>query len=182
MANCFVLYRPRKRPIPPAAAARHKKVLQVVKEDGKILEYRAPMLVKDMLIKFPGYGFALSPEALQPLPPSYQLKAGHVYHLLPLYDPVQIASPAHNSPSVDLDSANGTKRIKVIITKHQLQELLLQKVSVEEMLSGLQKDAWDGVHSSVKRWRPLLETIPEGSEYWIASCHVRNRCLLSVKG
>ena len=164
MGNCFVLCNPENRPMPLEAAARHREVLQVEKKDGKILEYRAAMLVKDMSMKFPGCGFALSSEALQPLPPDYQLKTGHVYHLLPLYDSVRIASPAQNSPSVDLDSTNGTKRIKAIITKKQLQELLLKKVSVEEMLSGLQKSAWDGVHSALTRWRPLLETIPEGCE------------------
>lgn len=136
-----------------AARTRQKKVLQVVKEDGKILENRAATLVKDMLMEFPGYGFALSPEALQPLPPNYLLNG-----------PVQIASPAQNSPSVDIGSRNGTKRIKVIITKKKLQELLLKKVTVEEMLSGLQKDSCGGDHSSLTRWRPLLETIPEGSE------------------
>lgn len=152
--------------MPQAAAARDRRVLQVVMDDNKIYEYSSPMLVKDMLMHFPGYALTLSSDPLQPLAAAYRLETGGVYYLLPLDDhPVRIASPSLASASVDLDRRSGTtKRIKVVITRKQLKDLLLKKLSVKETLSGLPDDTWDKVHPSVTRWEPLLETIPEGSE------------------
>ncbi|KAK9275742.1 hypothetical protein L1049_023011 [Liquidambar formosana] len=106
----------------------------VVKTDGKILDYGRRMLVKDIMMN--------------------------------LSSPVRPVTPlgGSSSPSsVDSENVRGIKRIKVIITKQQLEELLSRKLSGEEMLSRVEEVAQDGV-GSLTRWRPMLETIPEGSE------------------
>ncbi|KAF8379924.1 hypothetical protein HHK36_027389 [Tetracentron sinense] len=134
-----------------------------MKTNGKILEYRSSLLVKDLLVNFSGYGVAVSKEALQHLPPNYELKIGQIYYLHPSSSSVGPVSPAGISPLADTDGTSGIKRIKIIITKKQLQELLAKQVSVEEVLAGLQKGTWDGVDSPTS-WRPTLGTILEGSE------------------
>lgn len=128
-------------------------LLRVVRTDGEsTLEYTRPMLVKDVLMNFSGYGIGLSERPLRHLPMNYELKVGHVYYLLPLS-----STPAANSPDC-------SKRMKVVITKKQLQELLSNKILVKEMLSGIQKGASCGAVSSMSRWRPVLQSIPEESE------------------
>ncbi|BFG23589.1 hypothetical protein CerSpe_098630 [Prunus speciosa] len=63
MGNCFVL-------------SKQEKVLRVVKTDGKVLEFRAPTLVTDMLMNISGSGISLSKQASELLPPNYKLKLG----------------------------------------------------------------------------------------------------------
>lgn len=149
MGNCL------RKSCAQAAVSNHLEViLRVMRSDGESLEYRMPMLVKDVLMNFSGYGIGLSERPLRQLPMNYELKVGHVYYLLPLSSP---AAPNNYSTacSIDMDTTSGTKRMKVVITKKQLQELLSNKISVEEILFGIQKGS---------RWRPVLQTIHEGSE------------------
>ncbi|KAF8412063.1 hypothetical protein HHK36_000016 [Tetracentron sinense] len=159
MGNCFALCRPNWNSSDRVATTGHHRinVLRVVKTDGKILEYRASILVKDLLVNFSGYGVSLSKEASQHLTPNYELKIGQLCYLLPSPGSVNPTGISSDCTSVRI------KRIKVIITKQQLQELLSKKASVEEMLTGLRKGIWDGVDSSPS-WRPKLKTILEESE------------------
>ncbi|KAL3524455.1 hypothetical protein ACH5RR_017289 [Cinchona calisaya] len=62
---------------------QQQEVVQVVKMDGKILELRASILVKDLLLKFPGLSVAASKKNPESLPLSYELKLGNIYYLLP---------------------------------------------------------------------------------------------------
>uniref|UniRef100_A0A7N2KVE3 Uncharacterized protein n=1 Tax=Quercus lobata TaxID=97700 RepID=A0A7N2KVE3_QUELO len=165
MGNCSALGKPKRKSIimscapkgpKPMCKCNHQEVLRVMKTDGKILEYTRPMLVKNVLMNFPGYGIGLSKRPLRQLPLNYELKVGHVYYLLPL------SRSDYSSSSLGMEGTNsGTKRIKVIITKQQLEELLSKKISVEEKLLEIQKE-------SMSRWRPVLETIPEGMDRFTA--------------
>ncbi|XP_058085164.1 uncharacterized protein LOC131232730 [Magnolia sinica] len=149
MGNCFILLRPT---IPKG----HDHILRVMKTDEKILEYRVPILVKDLLLNFDGYQIGISRKSTQYLPLDYELRLGQMYYLLPSVDDEQKSLPTDDVCS------GGSKRIKVIITKQQLQELLSKKVSLEDVLSDFQRG--DSV-DSMESWRPKLETIPEGNEY-----------------
>lgn len=144
-------------------AAKHGRVLQVVKMDGKVLEFSTPILVKDIMVNFPGSGIGLSKEASENLPPNYELKIGKIYYMLPSLSSGSSASTAEISSIADKDKANGVKRIKIVITKQQLQELLTKQISLEDFMSGLEKPTSVSVDSSTN-WKPKLESIPEGSE------------------
>lgn len=159
MGNCFVLC----KPCIGMVATKHGRALQVVKMDGKILEFSMPILVKDILVNFSGSGIGSSKEAYEHLPPNYELKIGKTYYLLPSVSAVDTTSPADISSAAETDKGNGVRRIKIVITKQQLQELLTKQVSVEEVLSGLEKRTWNTVDSSTNR-KPKLESIPEGCE------------------
>ncbi|KAM1127020.1 uncharacterized protein LOC126629727 [Malus sylvestris] len=126
MGNCLVL-------------SKEDKVLKVLKTDGKVLEFRAPTLVKDILSNFSGVGIGLSKQASEQLSPDCKLKPGKVYYMTPL------------PGSAENDSA-ATRRIKMVITKQRLQELLTKKISVQEVLS------------DSKIWKPKLKSIPEEIE------------------
>ncbi|KAK9926429.1 hypothetical protein M0R45_023661 [Rubus argutus] len=68
------------------------------------------------------------------------------------------------SHSMDMVESSCRNRIKVIITKQQLQELLCKKVSVEEVLLRIQfreAENSNGADAAATRWMPALETIPE---------------------
>ncbi|KAJ9174339.1 hypothetical protein P3X46_017372 [Hevea brasiliensis] len=147
MGNCLASCRPIKVP--------RGKVLQVVKTDGKTLEFSSPVLVKDVLVNFSGSGIGLSKEAAEHLPLDYELKLGQVYYILPSLRSVETISSAQ--------TAGGVKRIKVVITKQQLKQLLTEQVSVEELvLSRLEKTSFS--LDSPRNWKPKLESIPEGCE------------------
>ncbi|XWS38136.1 hypothetical protein CRYUN_Cryun19dG0104300 [Craigia yunnanensis] len=72
--------------------------------------------------------------------------------------------PAAISSAYLEDATNGgIKKIRLLVTKQELQELLSKRLSVEEMLAGVHREGRYEV-DFVRRWQPLLETIPEGSE------------------
>ncbi|KAL6004260.1 hypothetical protein ACLOJK_004807 [Asimina triloba] len=146
MGNCCFLLRPTQK-------TRSCHVLQITKIDGKILEYRDPVLVKDVLLNHTGHKISVSRKSTQNLPLHYQLKLGKRYYLLPLID------EQRPIPTEDVRSGS-SKRIKVIVTKQQLQELLKKKISLEDVLSMPRKNVLDGA-DSVASWRPKLETVPE---------------------
>lgn len=153
MGNCVAPCKPSKGLCITDVAGKRERVLQVVKMDGKVLEFSTPTIVKDILVNFSGTGIGLSKEASEHLPPNYELKTGKVYYMLP----ADISSTPHDD--VDI----GVKRIKIVITKQQLQDLLTKQISVEDVLLGLEKQTCDSLDSP-KNWKPKLESIPEGSE------------------
>ena len=96
------------------------------------------------------------------LPDDYELKIGKVYHVLPCLSYKQSFSPAND------ESSDGIKRIKIVITKQQLKDLLAEQISVEEVLSGMMEKKTSlcttADHHSAEYWKPNLESIPEGVE------------------
>jgi hypothetical protein len=155
MGNCVAPCNTSKEPCITDVAAKPERVLQVVKMDGKVLEFSMPTTVKDILVNFSGTGIGLSKEASEHLPPNYELKMGKVYYMLP----ADISSTPDDVEKADI----GVKRIKIVITKQQLQDLLTKQISVEDVLLGLEKRTCDSLDSP-KNWTPKLESIPEGSE------------------
>ncbi|ONI07629.1 hypothetical protein PRUPE_5G132100 [Prunus persica] len=64
--------------------------------------------------------------------------------------------------SKDMDGASCGKRVRLIITKQELQELVSKKISVDEMLLRIQREAGiSGGNNCGTRWKPVLETILE---------------------
>ncbi|XP_030549099.1 uncharacterized protein LOC115754269 [Rhodamnia argentea] len=140
------------------------KVLQIVKLDGKIAELTTPVLVKDLSTNLGGSGISLSKGDGKRLPPNHKLKLGKVYYVLPAaatIGPERVPSPVGQSEQSD----GVKKRIKMVITKQQLQQLLSKSVSVEEVLAGIEKgDRHDRGLDSPRNWRPQLDSIPEGND------------------
>lgn len=125
---------------------RNRKVLKVVKVDGKVIEFTSPVAVKE----FEGFGVKSSRESSKLLPPSLELRLGNTYYLFP-------SDPPKNQTVVDDDGGVSTttavKRIKIVITKKQLEELLSKKTSVEKIIFGIHPN-----------WKPSLVAIPEENE------------------
>lgn len=136
------------------AMKKHPEVLQIVKPDGAILKYSSPILVRDAQTDMAVSGIGLFEGSSQHLPPEYELKMGEVYYVLPPRRPP------------DAVETKRVTRIKVVITKQQLQLLLDQQVSVEEVIARLdgKKTVYSGKWGdcSASTWRPSLETISEG--------------------
>ncbi|CAJ1974465.1 unnamed protein product [Sphenostylis stenocarpa] len=152
MGNCLVLC------IPSSGScimAKKVKLVKVAKPDGKILEFSTPIHVKDILTNYPAYGVGVSKEVAEPLPPDHELKAGRLYYLLPsLHSPPNLASLRN------VETSCGIKRVKVIITKHQLEQLVNKQISVEDILSEVRTV---GVKFPNNR-KPKLDSIPEENE------------------
>lgn len=168
MGNCLVLYKPTTRSCDGAAEDKNHKVLKIVKIDGKVLELKSPITVNDLLANFSGFGVSVSESASQNLPSTYKLKVGKKYYLRPFLNSTGIISPTNTSSPVETEeAAEGVKRIKVVITKQQLQELLSKQISVEDVLSGLGvggRTTSSCVDSASTCWKPKLEPIEELSE------------------
>ncbi|KAI6672492.1 hypothetical protein NL676_000398 [Syzygium grande] len=115
------------------------EVLQIVKLDGKIAKLTAPVLVKD-------------------------LSTNLVYYVLPAAAAAAMSPERVPSTSGQSEQSDGVKkRIKIVITKQQLQQLLSKSVSVEEILAGTNKETCqDRGLDSPRNWRPRLDSIPEG--------------------
>ncbi|KAI9403563.1 hypothetical protein POPTR_001G448600v4 [Populus trichocarpa] len=142
MGNCFALHQLTKRKsCSQSTTTRHEDVLRVMKTNGEILDYTRSIFIK-------GYG-------------------NNDHHCFPIWNlgrPFRVAGD-HSPTLVSMDNTSGSKRVKMILTKQQLQELLSKKkIAVEEIcFLGMQSVALCGVNSS-SRWQPGLETILEESE------------------
>ncbi|KAK4273841.1 hypothetical protein QN277_017158 [Acacia crassicarpa] len=144
MGNCVAPFDPSHG----SALAKQGRIVRVAKPDGNILEFRTPIAAKQILQDFPAFFICVSKETSQPLSPDHRLKAGTLYYLLP-----------HVSLGIS-DEDSGTKRVKIVITKQQLEQLVAKQISLEDVLSNVQSRTVDSPNS----WRPQLDSIPEGNE------------------
>ncbi|KAL1813680.1 hypothetical protein DCAR_0626045 [Daucus carota subsp. sativus] len=163
MGNCSVVCR-RDNNAPcfrDAEKSKNKNVVQLVKIDGKVMEFSAPILVRDVLQNFSGFNIALSREALQHLPLSSRLKLGDTYYLIPSVDGLGIEKGARK---VDNEGEGSVKRIKVVITRQQLQDLLSEQGLPVDILSQLRSDTCSENEKFTAIWKPKLESIPEDDE------------------
>ena len=157
MGNCLVL---------------EEKVIRVMKTDGKILEYQAPIKVQQVLSDFSSHALSDSFSGFQHLRPDAKLLPGQLYYLIPVPSPsqknkkkkVRFSNPEVN----DEQGSPGVVRIKLIISKQELQELLQEGgVSVHDMVSQIQsKQSTNGIDTSdagdnCRGWKPVLESIAE---------------------
>ncbi|KAH6766881.1 hypothetical protein C2S52_017864 [Perilla frutescens var. hirtella] len=134
---------------------RNRKFLQVVKVDGKVMEFTTPLLVKELLINFEGFGVKSSRKYCKVLPPCFELQLGKTYYLFP-----------KNQAAADgAVSTAAVKRIKVVITKKQLEELLSKKTSVENIIFGIDKAFTTDLATMSSSWKPNLVAIPEENEF-----------------
>ncbi|KAK8371241.1 hypothetical protein V6Z12_A01G233100 [Gossypium hirsutum] len=161
MGNCLVL---------------EEKVVRVMKTDGKILEYRQPIKVQQVLSDFSDHALSESFSGCRNLHPDTKLLPCMLYYLVP--------SPSIKSkkkkvrfsstPEVkdDEEGSHGVVRIKLIISKKELEKLVQKDgVLVHEMVSKIQSkqsingvdddDDDDGDDDSCRKWKPALESITE---------------------
>ncbi|CAN1134093.1 Uncharacterized protein At1g66480 [Linum perenne] len=167
--------------------AVEEKVAKVMRPDGKILEYTTPIHVNQILSDFPGQFSAVVSASVnhhhqqQPLLPDSKLLGGHLYCLVPIpcsssptKKKVRFSIPEEQSKK-DAKSNEGVVRIKLVISKSELEELLRRGgVSVSDMVSNHlqgQKQRLpvkEGAEEEVEDdddhhhcWKPALESIPE---------------------
>ncbi|CAN1134088.1 hypothetical protein LINPERPRIM_LOCUS16303 [Linum perenne] len=149
--------------------AVEEKVAKVMRPDGKILEYTTPIHVNQILSDFPGQ-FSAVVSASQPLLPDSKLLGGHLYCLSPpqlvvkkTKKKVRFSIPEEQSKKDD-EEAGSLVRIKLVISKSELEELLRRGgVSVSDMVSNHlqgQKQRLP-VKEGAEDWKPALESIPE---------------------
>ncbi|CAO2838519.1 unnamed protein product [Amaranthus hypochondriacus] len=135
------------------------KVLQVIKmNDGKILEYRTSIKVKDLLIEYPNFYVGLFKEATQPLPLGYKLRIGNVYYLISSSSSTTIKKPN----SIILRN-NGVVRIKLVLTKKQFHMLFSNHMKVEAFMLEIMKKYGDDSSGFLSTHLKKLEPISEES-------------------
>ncbi|KAK6126380.1 hypothetical protein DH2020_039880 [Rehmannia glutinosa] len=139
-----------------------------MKTDGKILEYKSPIKVHQVLSEFPHHAISDKLPVIKHLHPNTEMLQGHLYYLLPLPVPPQpIKKKTTTKKAVRFSDdvlelgdggENGVVRIKVVISKQELQAILSNGgVSVDDVISKVQKK--DDLVIS-KGWSPALESIP----------------------
>uniref|UniRef100_A0A5B6ZBW8 Uncharacterized protein n=1 Tax=Davidia involucrata TaxID=16924 RepID=A0A5B6ZBW8_DAVIN len=157
MGNCLVL---------------QEKAIKVLKTDGKVLEYKAPIKVHQLLSEFAGHAISDTIPVFRHLRPDTELLGGHLYYLLPL--PVLVPPPESDkkmlrfsNPQLEPGQGTGVVRIKLVISKQEL-EVMLRKggVSIDDLVSQLQNkqngaNKFDDENGKWKGWKPVLESIPE---------------------
>ncbi|KAF2296460.1 hypothetical protein GH714_038287 [Hevea brasiliensis] len=125
MGNCLVL---------------QEKVIKVMKPDGKILEYKAPIRVQQVLSDFSGHAIS-ELHAFQHHLPDTKLLGGNLYYLvpLPLPSPQAKKKVRFSIPEDGDKKEKRAVRIKLIISKQELQEMLQKEgVSADSVFSQLQ--------------------------------------------
>ncbi|KAA8518574.1 hypothetical protein F0562_016048 [Nyssa sinensis] len=157
MGNCLVL---------------QEKVIMVMKTDGKVLEYKAPMKAHQLLSEFDGHAISDTIPVVRHLQPDTELFGGHLYYLLPLPMPPPESCKKmlrFSNPLPETVQGTGVMRIKLVISKKELEVMLKTGVSIDDMVSQLQnKQSRSGTNKfddddnrKCKGWKPALESIPE---------------------
>lgn len=140
-----------------------KRVIRIMKGDGKILEYSPPLTVLDVLANFDTHAIYDELPVCWSLAPETVLQSGPLYYLLPAVLP---STSDKEAP----EKSNQPVRIKVVVTKKELREMLeKESFSASKMIDRLQKKACiryvakegGDVHGH-GGWTPVLESIPEG--------------------
>ncbi|KAE8731110.1 hypothetical protein F3Y22_tig00002840pilonHSYRG00267 [Hibiscus syriacus] len=153
---------------------REEKVIRVMKTDGKILEYQPPIKVHQVLSDFSAHALSDSFAGFHHLRPNAKLLPGLLYYLIFLPSPTQKSKKKtvrfSNVPDVNDEQGrgHGIVRIKLMISKKELQDLVQKGVSVHDLASQMHKskqstngdDIFDGDNCR-RRWKPALESIAE---------------------
>ncbi|KAL4272298.1 hypothetical protein GQ457_13G012530 [Hibiscus cannabinus] len=154
MGNCLVL--------------EDRVIIRVMKTDGKILEYQGPIKVEQVLLDFSGHALSDSFSGYQHLQPDAKLLPGLIYYLVPVPSLSQTSKKKVRFTNIpDEQGSPGVVRIKLIISKKELQELVQRGVSVHDMASQMQSKqntniGVDGDDDNCRRkWKPALESIDE---------------------
>ncbi|KAG6427525.1 hypothetical protein SASPL_111771 [Salvia splendens] len=150
MGNCLVL--------------EQKSVISVMKTDGEIIEYKAPIKVHQILCEYSHHAITDKLPVVKHLHPNTELIRGRLYYLLPLPVPAKKKKRVRFSDDVVEEEkrrgAGAAVRIKVVISKKELQAMLAKEgVSVEEVISEVRKEPLkiDSKSIALKG----LESIPE---------------------
>ncbi|XP_027188825.1 uncharacterized protein [Cicer arietinum] len=157
MGNCLVL--------------QENNVVKIMKTDGKILEYKTPIKVEEVLVDFSGYAVSDSQQVLKHLLPNSKLLSGQLYYLVPLPPPSPKGQKKVRfaNPEVQDVHKSSVVRIKLVISKQKLHDMLQNGgISVENMLSLVQGEkGMDGEYLCEKSdevsvgWKPVLKSIAE---------------------
>ncbi|KAG1369694.1 hypothetical protein COCNU_15G000600 [Cocos nucifera] len=144
MGNCLVL--------------QDKKMIKIIRMDGKILRYQSPLKAYQILSEFPEHAISDALPVVHHLDPTTDMRSGRLYHLLPLTTPIK-----------ETGLRTGVVRIKLVISKQELEDLLLKGgVTLDSMMSLIgqrqpsNRRSGDGEEKCIG-WRPALESIPEGN-------------------
>ncbi|KAJ0243971.1 hypothetical protein HA466_0199460 [Hirschfeldia incana] len=174
MGNCLVM---------------EKKVIKIVRNDGKVLEYREPTCVHHILTQFSGHSLFDNSSSCHLLPDA-KLLSGRLYYLVPttiskkktkkvtFADPEvekdarllseDVADHTAGESNINTDGEENKNasvmRMKIVVSKQELEKLL-QGGSIHEMTyQSLEKQILlsDDDNLECNRvWRPMLDSIPE---------------------
>lgn len=162
-----------------------EQLIKIKKADGKILECKAPLSVKDLLMDYDCHAVVNTEKSCHQLSPEYELLPGHIYFLVPavvssndgdiIFNEKGQEGPLKPPGDKVLLDKNGAVRVKIVITKRQLEEMLSKsfsngKTSIEDMIVQLQSKSQliepisedPSVKTRYSGWRPSLESISEG--------------------
>ncbi|OMO82231.1 hypothetical protein CCACVL1_12015 [Corchorus capsularis] len=129
------------------------------------------LVLEDKVIK------VMKTDGLQHLRPDAKLLGGQLYYLIPIPSPSQKSKKKKvrfSDPEVtdEQGSPAGVVRIKLVISKQELQELLQKEgVSVRDVVSQIQsKESTKAMDTSesdggddCRGWKPVLESIAEAN-------------------
>ncbi|XP_074565111.1 uncharacterized protein LOC141821640 [Curcuma longa] len=138
-----------------------KKVVRIMRMDGQILHYQPPLKVQQVLNEFPGHSISDALPAITYLDPAMFMRRGRLYYLLPPENQI-----------METGDAVGVVRVKLVITKQQLKDMLSEGgIALDGMLSVLlreqrRKHSASGEKERPIEWRPTLESIPEGNDFY----------------
>ncbi|CAO2824040.1 unnamed protein product [Amaranthus hypochondriacus] len=147
------------------------KTVQVVKPDGKILEYKPSTTVCEVLSEFPSHELSDKLPILQYMSPNVTLLAGRLYYLVPVPSltrkiknkKVRFAEPEKAEERKGQDSR---LTVKLVIRKQELKEMLEHGgVSIDELVAkrhvagGLEN--LDEYRCGRSTWIPAMQSISE---------------------
>ncbi|XP_051130360.1 uncharacterized protein LOC127250925 [Andrographis paniculata] len=133
MGNCIVI---------------HEKPVRVMRTDGKIIEYKAPIRVEEVLSEYYHHVISDGIPVLQHMHPLAEMRRGHLYYLLPLPAAKKTIKKKKavrfSDDVIALEEAKqtaGVVRVKVVISKRELLEMLgKERDSAEDTVSQMQKE------------------------------------------
>lgn len=159
-----------------------QKSVNVMRTDGTIIEYKSPIKVHQVLSQFTHHAISDKLPIVKHMHPNDEMLRGRLYYLLPLPQPetkknkkikktVRFADDVFKeNEEEEVEKTSGVVRIKLVISKQELQAMLAERgVSVEDMIiSQVHKETStikihrdDDGHMFPQGTLPALESIPE---------------------
>ncbi|GMN36628.1 hypothetical protein TIFTF001_006171 [Ficus carica] len=145
--------------------------VRVVTNNGRVLEFEGLTPVKKITTSgaYKGYNLVHHSQPFSPLSPKYKLEPGEVYYLVPrgLISPKVVLDHDHHD---DHDDQTKRQKIKIVVTREQLELLLLRSCSKQlqfkDVCVGVLSESFFGFNEEEgsSKWRPSLASIEEAQE------------------
>ncbi|KAG9130980.1 hypothetical protein Leryth_006754 [Lithospermum erythrorhizon] len=147
-----------------------ERVVQVMRTNGEVLEYKSPIKVYEILSEFAGHAIADKISVHNHLSPDDELLEGHLYYLMPIIPCPKVDTKRIDQPNQTTEAGQGAGVLRIkfrsvrayktkVTYRYDIVSRASERFSESNQSSPKNTDSCAKV--SCQGWAPILESIPE---------------------